>query len=226
MLIQCSGCDAKISVPPSAVGKRVQCPGCQRVIRVPAPEGAETKPPTSDKIEPNAAPPPIPIEPVDPEGFSASPTPASKSKAAWDDDEAKVDEDDEPRRPKKRRRDKDYDDRDDDDDFDDDDLDVRKRRRSGVRRRPVNGMATTAMVMGIVSVSVLFVMICCVGMVGAGLVGTITGIMALAFGLMGKTPGSEGQAQVGIICGIIGVVFGILEMVGGIVIIGIHFNRF
>ena len=225
MLMQCGGCNAKISVPESAVGKRVQCPGCQRIIRVPPPDAAESKPPAADKIQPK--PPPIasePSTPVDPESFSAEPQPAPKSKPkpSWDDD-ARNEDDEPPRRRKKRRRD-DYDD-DDFDDDDDDDFDVRnRRRRPHVGGRPVNGMAMTAMVMGIVSVSVLFAMICCVGMVGAGFLGVVTGIMAVAFGFMGKAPGSEGHAQVGIICGSIAILVGILEFAGGIVLVGLQFN--
>jgi hypothetical protein len=80
------------------------------------------------------------------------------------------------------------------------------------------------MILGITSVSSMFVMICCCGMLGAGAVASITGVLALVFGFLGKAPGSESYTMTGLICGGIGAVGGACEFFGGIAILGLHFG--
>jgi hypothetical protein len=111
---------------------------------------------------------------------------------------------------------------DDDDDYDEDDLDVRNRRR---RPQAVNSMAMTSMILGIVSVSSCFVMICCCGLLGAGSIATITGILAVIFGAISRVPGSESQSLTGLICGGIGAVLGMIEAVAGFTVLA-HFGFF
>jgi predicted Zn finger-like uncharacterized protein len=233
MLITCDGCNAKIRVPDKAAGKRVKCPKCANMIKVPAADPAAADDPETSGMSSTPLPPPPAPEPETPDeqGTEITSTPSSKeskpppikkssSKAAWDDEddvEDEDDDDDDDRRKRRRKRD------DDDEDEEDDDLDVRKRRVRKVRK-PVNGMATTAMSMGIVSVTCLIAPICCCGLLGCGILATITGTLALIFGFMGKVPGSEAQAMTGIICGAIAVVLGLIELIIGFVVIGAHFG--
>lgn len=105
------------------------------------------------------------------------------------------DDDDDERTPPSKRRRK-YDD-DEDEDDEDDELDVRNR-RSRSRPKGVNGLAMTSMIMGIVSVVTVFGSCCC-GLFW--IIALICSIMAIIFGLLGKSPGSESYAWTGIICG-------------------------
>jgi predicted Zn finger-like uncharacterized protein len=243
MLITCDGCSSKIRVPDKAAGKRVKCPKCANMIRVPALETPSHPAPDSGGVS-SAPLPPLPkFEPEPPEeqGTEVTSRPSSKGskpppikktsggRTAWDDDDdddvdirsrrGRRDDDDDgdDDRPPRRRHDR-YDDDDDDDDYDD--LNVRRRRA----RRPTNSMATTGMVMGIVSVVSLIAPICCCGLVGCGILATLNGTLALIFGIMGKVPGSESQATTGIICGAIGLVLGLIEIALGVVFIGAHFG--
>jgi hypothetical protein len=110
--------------------------------------------------------------------------------------------------PGRRRRFEDDDDDDDDDDLDD--LDVRNRRG---RPQAINGLAMTSMILGVVGVSSCFMLICCCSLLGAGIIGVITGILAVIFGLFGRVPGSESYALTGMICGGVAAVLGIVEIV-------------
>src|SRR5262245_45927443 len=104
-----------------------------------------------------------------------------------------------PDRPWDRGRDDNRDDRDDDrDDRDRDDYDDRPRRRrreyddddydDRPRRDPPNGMATTALVLGLLALCT----------------GPLTGIPAIIFGVIGLTkPGGHGKAIAGIVIGLL-----------------------
>jgi predicted Zn finger-like uncharacterized protein len=244
MLITCNGCASKIRVPDSAAGKRVKCPKCATLIRVPEAESPhERAKPETTAVSSTPLPPPVPLdletepqetpqEPVDPDAFSTTasssgskPPPLKKKRASSVDDDD-YNEDDEPKPPTKRRRK--YDDEDDEDV----DLDVRK--RGGQRRsEPVNGMAMTSMVMGIISVTIVGISCCCCGIYGpivGGPVGGITSITAIILGFMGKKPGSEGFAWSGIICGIvtlilIAVMIVLVVTVGSIAVLMDQKNR-
>jgi hypothetical protein len=134
----------------------------------------------------------------------------SGRKRGNDDDE----EDDDDRRPKKRGR------RDDDDD-DDDDLDVRRRRgrRRDYADQPsaVNGLAMTSMILGIIS-AVSLLGSCCCGLFSA--VSLLCGIMAIIFGFMGKSPGSEAYAWTGIISGGVAVLLSLAALIFFILVVG------
>ena len=79
----CPACDAPLSVPDAAAGKKIRCPECKAAVAVPDVEDDEPKPVKRKK----AAKPPA--DDVDDR-------PRKKSKARRDEDE----EDDEPARPK------------------------------------------------------------------------------------------------------------------------------
>jgi hypothetical protein len=200
MLITCNGCNCKIRVPDTAAGKRVKCPKCALVLKVPAeekrPETGSTEPDESTDVTASAPP------------LSAKPPPVSKQPASSSSRDYDDDEDDE---PAPRRRD------DDDDDEFDDDLDVRNRRR----RSSTNSMATTSMVMGVISVTMSTVGCLCCGMIGAT-IAAICGIMAISFGMMGNTPGNEGMAKTGIICGAVGLVCSLIGLVLGFIWLGVN----
>jgi predicted Zn finger-like uncharacterized protein len=205
MLITCNGCNSKIRVPDTAAGKRVKCPKCATVIKVPEAEKTPDVEPTAVSSAP-LPPPPEPQEPADPEAFSttpsssgAKPPPIKKTRASSIDDG----DDDEPEPPGKRRR------KYDDDEDEDDDFDVRNRRRASAPQG-VNSMAMTSMILGIVSLVSVWGSCCC------GLFGVIAlacAVMALIFGFMGKTPGSESYAWAGIICGSITLVLALVGIV-------------
>jgi hypothetical protein len=214
MLITCNGCNSKIRAPDSAAGKRVKCPKCATLIHIPEAESPhEPAKPEATGVSSTPLPPPPPAESepelqesADPDAFSTSPSssgskppPLKKKRASSPDDGADGDDDDEPQPPGKRRPK--YDDGEDDEE-DDDDLDVRNRRG---RTQPVNGLATTSMIMGIVSVvvGVPGCMGCCCGTFTA--IAGLTGIVAVILGYMGKSPGSETYTTTGIICGFVGI---------------------
>ncbi len=211
MLITCSGCESKIKVPDAAAGKRVKCPKCATVIRVPAVE------PPEEPASPDPEPPPEPRlkepEPEEPdeeaEENAKTRVTASKSKSSSisaksshsksRDEDDEEEEEDEPR-SKRRRRDE-----------DDDDLDVRKRRR---RSQGANGVAMTSMIMGIVSV--VFGLGGCIGCccaipslisLGCGITAVICGHKTL------KSPGSEGMAMTGLICGYVSIGLSLIGVV-------------
>jgi ribosomal protein S27E len=173
-----------------------------------------------------------------PASGSKSPPPIKSKRASWGDADVEADEDE---RPSRRRRDRDDDDdededddhrsrrrrRDDDDDNDDDlDFDVRKRRGGRKRRgskKATNGLAMTSMIMGIVAI-VLFLGSCVCSLVFApglavGGLSLILAIVAVILGHIGKTPGSEGAAMTGLICGYIVIVLSVLSIVLIVVLI-------
>jgi predicted Zn finger-like uncharacterized protein len=243
MLITCSGCESKIKVPDAAAGKRVKCPKCATIIRVPKAETPD--PPPSPEPEPpdeeSKAPPeepldePEPQEPEEePEETAKTRVTASKSKASAirakssrsksrDEDD---DDDDKPR-SKRGRRDDDDDDDDDDDkprskrgrrDDDDDDLDVRKRRG---RKKGSNSLAMTSMITGIIGVVIALPGCCCCGFIhiatlACGIAAVICGHMSI------KSPGNEGQALTGLICGYVAIA---LSLIGAVfMILHLFFN--
>ncbi|WP_329455376.1 DUF4190 domain-containing protein [Streptomyces sp. NBC_01497] len=89
---------------------------------------------------------------------------------------------------------------------------------------PSNGMGTAAMVLGIVSV---------VGFCMYGIVGLITGILAIVFAVKGRRKADNGEATnrgaatAGLILGWIGAVLGLLVMAAIIVaiIVGVHESK-
>jgi hypothetical protein len=116
------------------------------------------------------------------------------------------DDDDEPPRTRSR-----YDEDEDDDEEDeekdlDDDFDVRRRRRPA----GVNGLAMTSMITGIVA-AVSVPGSCCCG--GFWFIALVCAILAIVFGFLGKTPGSESYAWTGIICGIVTLVLLVVALV-------------
>jgi len=198
VLITCTACNSKMRVPDSAVGKKVKCPKCGAVLSVPAAE------PPPESITP--APPPPPSEPITSHDGTevTAQIPASsvpKSPPPRDD------EDDDDFEPPPLRRDLN----------EDDYLNVGQ----GVGRRPVNSMAMTSMIMGIVAITFSTVGCLCCGVFGAG-IGTVCGIMALIFGFMGKVPGSESYAMTGIICGGVSALLGLIGIIAGILWIGLN----
>lgn len=71
------------------------------------------------------------------------------------------------------------------------------------QERPSNGLGTTAMVLGIVSVVLAFIPV-------IGLVAWITSPLALIFGLIGLTKRPKGGAITGVVLGIIGLLICLL----------------
>jgi predicted Zn finger-like uncharacterized protein len=232
MLITCTGCASKIRVPDSAAGKRVKCPKCATLIRIPEAESPhERAKPEATGVSPTPLPPTLPAESdpelketppdsTDPDAFSTRPSssgskpPPIKKKRACSLDDA--DDDDEPQPPIMQRRKYDED---DEDDEDDDDLDVRKRRG---RSQPVNGLAMTSMIMGIISVvsGLPGWTGCCCGTFTA--IAGITGIVAVILGYMGKSPGSEAYAITGIISGFVGIGLALIGVLWIILSITLH----
>jgi hypothetical protein len=115
-------------------------------------------------------------------------------------------------RPSRRRRDEEDEDRPsrrrrDEDDYEDEYDDRPRRRRR--RTEAVNGMAMTAMIMGIGSVVLaLFSFICCIGYVSGPVA-----VLAIIFGIIGMKPGSKGYALTGIITGGVALLMMILAVV-------------
>jgi DNA-directed RNA polymerase subunit RPC12/RpoP len=98
----CSGCQAKLTAPDAAAGKKVKCPKCGGVIFVEALvafEVVEEDAETSAAATPKAAPPAVAKKPV-PAVVEADDQPRKKKArvAALDDD------DDEPPKTKKRKK--------------------------------------------------------------------------------------------------------------------------
>jgi hypothetical protein len=84
-------------------------------------------------------------------------------------------------------------------------------------------MATTAMILGITGVTFGAVGLCCCTILFEPIAG-LCGVLAIILGFMGKTPGSEGPAVTGIICGFVSlglVVVGILLL---IFVVGLQFG--
>ena len=215
MLIHCHACNSKMRAPDSAAGKRVKCPKCAAIVRVPTTEAPDTDPEaagvSSAPLPP--APPPVTVEPEsanDDESTGTEVT-ASKPRAKTDDEPD----------GKARGRTREWDDEDDPEDFRDyDDLNVR---RAGARNS-INNFAMTGMVLGFVSLGIETGGLCCCGLIGAGAIGTVTGILGASCGYMGKVPGSENYAMTGLICGSIGAGLGLVELITGIAVIGLHFG--
>jgi predicted Zn finger-like uncharacterized protein len=226
MLITCTGCQSKIRVPDKAAGKRVKCPKCATVIQVPdLDKPADLVEPEPDDVgvssRPMPPPPPVETEPEEEEASTkvtsrgAKPPPIKPKRASSIDDGD--DDEDEPKPPSKRRR---------HDEDDDDELDVRRPKK---RRKAVNGMALTSMIVGIVAVSFGTVGICCCGMIGGG-IAVACGGTALVFGFMGRGGSSDGYALTGIICGAVGLVCGLIGILLGIFALslnlgGMNFNQ-
>lgn len=214
MLITCDDCGAKMRVPDTAAGKRVKCPKCANVITVPAADPTKTDPDAAEtKIsqKPLAPPPPVDDEEsLDEDEMtkvtsSGAKPPKIKPKPALATDDDEDDEDDDRPRRKRRRMDED----------EDDYLDVRSDRRRG----RANGMATTAMTLGIVSLSMGTLGVCCCGIFGE-IIAIVCGSLALMFGFMGRGRGSDGTALTGMICGGIGLALGLLMLILSIFVIG------
>jgi hypothetical protein len=148
---------------------------------------AEGSPPDPTAVTATPLPP---TSGADPEAFSTAPTRPHNLTDEPDDFE-----------PSRRSR---Y------DDGDDDLLDVRARRP----KSQTNGMAMAAMILGIVSVVAIPGSCACSGF---SAVAIMCAILAIIFGILGKTPGSENYAWTGIICGSVSlalVAVGIVLLVG------------
>jgi hypothetical protein len=208
MLLTCTSCGSMIRVPETAVGKRVKCPKCATILNVPAASTSGDAEATAVSSAP--LPPPLPPVMVEPEPEAT--TEIAPSKASGAKPPPIKSENDEEAKPSRRRW--------EDEEDDQEDLDIR--RPGGLPREQVNGMAMTGMIMGIVAVSSLFVPICCCGLLGSGMLSTITGVLALIFGFLGRVPGSESHALTGIICGAVAVVLGVLEIVLGVALVGVQ----
>jgi len=230
MLITCTNCQSKIRVPEKAFGKRVKCPKCATVLQVPAaspPEETEVEtPPTSISTKPLPEPTTItPEEPSEQEAdqgeteVTATPRPStpgkkpppmkapSKRGSSFDDGDDDDEEEDDDRRPKKRKRRRDR---------DDDDMDVR-RRDWGDQPHGVNTYAMTSMILGIVSLISGFGSCCC-GLFAA--LGLLCAVLAIVFGFMGKTPGSEAYAWTGIGCGIASILIAMAAIAFTLIAVG------
>ena len=68
-------------------------------------------------------------------------------------------------------------------------------------------MATASMVLGIIALVIAVFG----GFVALGLIGSICGILAIIFGVLGrKDAANKGKATAGLVCGIIAVVWGVV----------------
>jgi heme/copper-type cytochrome/quinol oxidase subunit 2 len=89
---------------------------------------------------------------------------------------------------------------------------------------PSNGVGTAALVLGIVSV---------VGFCLYGIVGLVTGILAIVFGVKGRRKADNGEAtnrgaaSAGLILGWIGSVLGLLVLAAIVIaiVVGVHESR-
>lgn len=116
------------------------------------------------------------------------------------------DEDDRPRRKKRRRRRRD----DDDDDYD--------YSPPGSGGGGGSGLATTAMILGIVAIPLS----CCCGLfsIPVSLAAVVTG------GISMKNPEGKGQAVTGLICGLLALALSIGGIILGLGMNAANFNRF
>jgi len=110
--------------------------------------------------------------------------------------------------------------RDGDDDADDDDFEHRRIRRGADGPNP---LAITAMILGIISITLAVPGICCCGIIIEPLA-AVGGIAAIICGVFGKTPGSEGYAKTGIICGSLALVCVLLAIIVMIVALVFQFQ--
>lgn len=95
--ITCSGCDKKLKVPETAMGKKIRCPACKNVIDVPD-EDEDIVEPDEEVAVTKAVPPPIPRK------AAWDDEPRSKKKRRADDDEYEKEEEDEDDEEEERRR--------------------------------------------------------------------------------------------------------------------------
>lgn len=99
----CGACEAKLTVPDSAAGKRGKCPRCQALLEIPHPEpddaGAVEQPAPKRKPVPPAAPKrkPVVLEADDDGEDTETERPARRKRAVEDD------EDDPPRKKPKKK---------------------------------------------------------------------------------------------------------------------------
>jgi hypothetical protein len=247
MQITCHACNSKIRVPEKAYGKRIKCPKCTMILQVPDADPS-SEPPAEESAASSISKGPLPPSPPPEEdaderdsdetddSVAASPSSAgklpppikasSRRGSTLDDDDD--DQEDRPKKKSRRKRDDDDDEDDDrrpkrgrrDNDDDDDDLDVRRRgRRRDRADQPsaVNGLAMTSMILGNISAVTLFGSCCC-GLFSA--ISLVCGIMAIIFGFMGKTPGSEAYAWTGIATGGVAVLLALATIVFFIVVVG------
>ncbi len=106
------------------------------------------------------------------------------------------------------------------DDVDEVDLDIRNLDRRA--DQPVNGMAMASMILGIVGAVSVF------AACGCGLflaIAPVCGVLAIVFGYLGNTPGSEGYARTGFICGIATLVLLAVVIVIVLVVVGFDLMR-
>jgi len=176
--VTCPKCDSVLELDDDMMGDDVQCGSCQAVFRAEADRPSSR--PSSKRDEPDERPSRRKARDVD-EGSSGAPRRSSRRDEADEDDD----------RPS-RRRERDY----------DDENDEGGRRRS--RRNPGTGMAIASLVIGIISLPMIFAGFCCPVIPGIfGVVGLILGFLAL------KTEG-RGMAIGGICTSSIGILGSIL----------------
>ncbi|MBI3822349.1 MAG: hypothetical protein HY289_06685 [Planctomycetes bacterium] len=176
------------------------CTRCNTTMRVPdGAAGQQVKCPTCAAVidVPGIAPPdPTAITSPLPQPASSPPRSAPRGERDPFDPE--------PRSGRSDYHDADWD--------DDDDLDIR---RGGPLRRSTSGLASTSLALGIVSLTLSTIGCLCCGLFGASFA-LIAGILAVVLGYLGKTPGNEGLASAGIICGAVGAACAILGIIAAI----------
>lgn len=204
--IQCPGCQRKLNVPDTFLGKRVKCPSCG--------EGFQATQSPPDSEDPKKAKPSLR------EGIAPAPKrPASPpaAKKVEEEPEAETEYENEEPQPKARRR-RSRDDEDDDEgerparrgrrDDDDSDEDYARPRR---RRQPHRGGLVLALAIGSMVVS------CCA--LGGLIMGAIALNMAnkdlsdMAAGRMDES--GYGITMAGKICAIVGLVLALISFVVG-----------
>ena len=210
--IQCPGCQRKLNVPDTFLGKRVKCPSCGEGFQASQtpPESEDpkkAKPPLKEAIAPApkrpASPPSSKKVEEEPETETeheyeeeAEPKPKSRRRSQDDEDE---EEDERPaRRARRRRR--------DDDDSDEDYARPRRRRIQPHRGGLVLTLAIVSMVVS-----------CCA--LGGLIMGAIALNMAnkdlsdMAAGRMDES--GHGITMAGKICAIVGLVLALISFVFG-----------
>jgi hypothetical protein len=186
MILTCSRCGKRLNVPDASVGERGKCPACGAIVSIPEAEnaaGTSAPAPSADATNVTATPP---AHAPSTEHVTEQPAPFEVSP---------------------RRRDDDY-----DDDAADDAFDDLARHRIRLGADQPNSLAITAMVLGIVSLTIAVPGMCCCTIIAEPLA-AVAAIAAIICGVYGTTPGSEGYARTGIICGSIALVCVLLGII-------------
>ena len=177
ILVTCPTCKTQLEIDAAYEGQEVECGSCLQVFV------ATTKKARRDD-EPSGRS----------GGGKVRGSTSSSGRGSRGSRERDRDDDDDDR-PARRRRD------DDDDDYDHD-RPARRRRSNGS-----NGLAITALILGILSIPA-----CC-----CPIVGIVTSIISIVTGSMGlKNPEGKGMATAGLVLGIIGLILAIINAAAGV----------